>query len=341
MRPPSYWQRGRSIYSLILRQTLRLQITIIVLGLLLPPLAVLPLHLQQQIIDEAIPARDIDMALWFAALYLAATALRGGLKFFIGVLRGVIAAVVARVLRAALINAQRKRPQRSARRSLGTVTSVLTGEVQPLGQFAAEAINTPLIQGGTLIGVFGYMLATDARLALIGIVSLLAEAILTPIIQRKINQTTATRIATLRGAGADLIAVGTNPTHDAIYRAMIVDGLSRIRRAYRIVLRTSVLKALLKSMRNMINHVADIAVIAFGATLVIHGEIEIGVVVAFLSGLREVRGPWGELVSFYRRFADATVKYTLVRTAMNGGSDALAVAVSDQIPTTIPPSGRA
>ena len=32
-----------------------------------------------------------------------------------------------------------------------------TGEVDPLGEFAAEAINTPLIQGATLVAVIGFM----------------------------------------------------------------------------------------------------------------------------------------------------------------------------------------
>ena len=92
--------------------------------------------------------------------------------------------------------------------------------------------------------------------------------------------------------------------------------------------------------RNLIDHTADIAVIVMGATLVIRGETEIGVIVAFLSGLREVRGPWGELVSFYRRLADAWVKYALVRRAMNGEAGALTAAMRPRPDTSPPPRRR-
>jgi hypothetical protein len=50
--------------------------------------------------------------------------------------------------------------------------------------------------------------------------------------------------------------------------------------------------------------------------MVIRGETELGVVVAFLSALRQIQGPWGELLDFYRRLADAQVKYRLVRQAI-------------------------
>jgi hypothetical protein len=52
------------------------------------------------------------------------------------------------------------------------------------------------------------------------------------------------------------------------------------------------------------------------------------VIVAFLRGLKEIRGPWAELVNFYRRLADARVKYHLVTRAMNGDAHMIAQAMS-------------
>lgn len=311
IRARSGWQSNGPLLSLITRQTWHLQSGAIALGLAIPALAVWPLSLQERMIDEALPAADADLALWLGGLYLGAVLLRSALKFGVIYLRGIISAVIARGLRSALIDAQRRRRSPEARTALGAVTSVLTAEAQPLGDFASEAINTPLIQGGTLIGVFGYMVTADARLAAIGIASLAAEAIITPILQSRINRLTAKRIATLRSAGSHIIEAAD---HDG--DGEVIESLHEIRRTYQIRLRMVVLKAALKVSRNLIDHLADVALLTFGTVLVMRGEAQIGVVVAFLSGLRMIRAPWGELVSYYRRLADAAVKYDLVRAAI-------------------------
>lgn len=307
------WTGSGPLFGLITRQTWRLQAAAILLGLGIPALAVWPLSLQERMIDEALPAADPDLALWLGGAYLVAVVVRSALKFGVVWLRGAISAVIARTLRVAMIDAQRHRAGPAAQSQLGSVTSVLAAESQPLGDFAAEAINTPLIQGGTLIGVFGYMFVSDPRLAAIGVASLGAEAVITPLLQVRINRLTAARIGSLRSAGAHLIdAAG----HAGAGDGDVVAGLGAVRRTYVLRLRMVTLKALLKVSRNLIDHLADVAVLTFGTVLVMRGEVQIGVVVAFLSGLRMIRAPWGELVGYYRRLADASVKYDLVRLAV-------------------------
>lgn len=303
------WTPGATIYSVILRQTWALQGTVIGLGLAIPALSVMPIELQRRIIDEALPAGDMQLLLALAAVYLAAVALRSGLKFAIYCLRGWIAEIVARILRMALVVRRRAQVRREGFESLGAATSVMVGEVEPIGGFAAEAINTPLIQGGTLAAVVGYMLATEAALAAIGLGALLAEGVITPIMQGWINRLTALRIEALRRAGHDL-ALATRPGH----RGALAESLREVRLTYRLRLRMYVLKAALKLARALIDNVSEIAVLAIGAAMVAEGRTEIGVVVAFLTGLRRVREPWSELLSFYRRFADAHVKYRLIRS---------------------------
>ncbi|MEM9764256.1 MAG: ABC transporter transmembrane domain-containing protein [Pseudomonadota bacterium] len=312
MRPHA-WPQGRSLYTLILKQTLWLQGIVIVLGLVLPFLAVLPLDLQRRIIDEALPASDLDLLGYFALLYAAAVLGRVVIKFLIFYLRGWIAEIVARVMRVALIDAQRRRAEPSARAALGPATSVLTAEVDPLGGFASEAVSTPLIQGGTLLGVFGYMAIAEPRLAVIGYAGLVLEAIITPLIQTRINRLTQERIQTLRYAGGEMIEAAAPREH-----AHLVHTLASVRQTYGLRLRQNLLKATLKALRKLLERGADIAVLVFGAVLVMRGEIGLGIVVAFLSGLREVRGPWSELISFYRRLTDAQVKYRLVGDAIRG-----------------------
>lgn len=321
VRRVSDWTAGRSLYSLVLRQTLGLQSLIIVLGLALPPLAVLPLHLQERIVDEGIASADFDLVLWLAGLYAAAVGLRSAIKFAVIYLRGWIAEIVARVLRTAMIDAQRHRNAARARESLGAATSVLAAEVEPLGGFSAEALNTPLIQGGTLLGVFGYMFATEAALAVIGLSALGLEAVVTPILQARINRLARRKIEAIRRAEGDVIGA-TEPAG----ARLVIASLGEVRESYRLRLRMNVLKATLKIARNLIDHAADIAILCFGAAMVIDGQTEIGVILAFMMALRQIRDPWSELVNFYRRFADARIKYKLVRAAVRDPSAPIAIS---------------
>ncbi len=289
MRRPRHWQGGRSIYSLVMRQTARLQVASIALGLLVPPLAIVPLTVQQRIIDDAIPATDIALAFTLTGLLAGAVALSAALRGLIYYLQGWIVEIVTRILRISLVAAQRRRPARRARAELGAVTSVLAAEVEPLGDFAAEAINTPLIQGGTLVSVFGYMFYTEPTLAAIGLAALVAEAIVTPVLQHFINLLTAQRIIRLRRAGHDLIEAVRPGRHGAL-----IPGLSEIRASYRLRLRMNALKAVLKIARHVIDRAATVAVLGLGAVMVMRGQTELGVVVAFLSALRQIQGPWSE-----------------------------------------------
>jgi ABC-type bacteriocin/lantibiotic exporter with double-glycine peptidase domain len=311
MRRPRHWNGGESIYSLVMRQTARLQAASIALGLLLAPLAVVPLTMQERIIDDAIPAGDVELAATLTALFAGAVVLGAMLRGLIHYLQGWIVEIVTRILRISLVAAQRRRPASQARAELGAVTSVLAAEVEPLGDFAAEAINTPLIQGGTLVSVFGYMFFTEPTLAAIGLAALVAEAVVTPVLQHFINLLTAERIVRLRRAGHDLIE-SVRPGRHGVF----VPGLGEIRASYRLRLRMNALKAVLKIARHLIDRAATVAVLGLGAFMVIRGDTELGVVVAFISALRQIQGPWGELLDFYRRLADAQVKYRLVRQAI-------------------------
>lgn len=327
MNHVSRLRRGTSLYSLVLRQTAVLQGIVVGLGLLMPLLAVAPLHLQREIVDEAIPAGDVVMLTYLAAYYAAISVLRAGVKFAIYYLRGWIAEIVERVLRAEVIDAQRRRRPKAAQAALGPVTSILTSEVTPLGGFAAEAVNAPVILIGTLGGVAGYMLATEWSLAVVALAALATEAVATPYLQHQINQLTQLRIQGLRRAGGDVI-----DAVDPAARKAVVPALGEVRRVYKLCLRMNVLKALLKVIRNLIENFADLALLGVGALMVMRGQTEIGVVVAFMSGIRQIRGPWSELLDFYRLLSDALVKHRLVQAAIVepklGPADAAAIRLS-------------
>ncbi|MEO1470531.1 MAG: hypothetical protein AAFV86_15905, partial [Pseudomonadota bacterium] len=261
--------------------------------------------------DEAIPAGDVHLLGVLAAIYASAMLARAGLKFAIIYLRARTAEIVARCLRHALVDAQRRRPAGEAHRALGVATSVLTTEVEPIGGFAAEALNTPLIQGGTMLGVLGFLAVAEPLLAAIAAAALAVEVVFTPVMQHLINRLTRRRIRALRHAGGAMIAAAETGAH-----RRLVGTLRDVRIAYALRLRQAVLKGALKVGLNLVDHAADIAVLAVGALMVIEGRIELGVIVAFLAGLREMRGPWSQLIGFYRRLSDTWIKFRLVERAI-------------------------
>ena len=89
-------------------------------------------------------------------------------------------------------------------------------------------------------------------------------------------------------------------------------------------------------MLNFLDHAADLVVLGAGGMMVIDGQTEIGVVVAFLSGLDRLRSPWRTLISYFRVSSDAQVRFGLMREKIDvfgGPSD-----MRDR--KTVPASGR-
>ena len=55
-----------------------------------------------------------------------------------------------------------------------------------------------------------------------------------------------------------------------------------------------------------------------GGWLVVAGRIEVGTVVAVVSGLGKLNDPWGDLVNWAREWSVDSVKYRLFADAVNG-----------------------
>jgi ABC-type bacteriocin/lantibiotic exporter with double-glycine peptidase domain len=58
-------------------------------------------------------------------------------------------------------------------------------------------------------------------------------------------------------------------------------------------------------------------VLALGAWAVLQEQLEIGVVVAFISGIARITDPWGDLVDYFRDANINQVKFVLLRDAIN------------------------
>jgi ABC-type bacteriocin/lantibiotic exporter with double-glycine peptidase domain len=86
------------------------------------------------------------------------------------------------------------------------------------------------------------------------------------------------------------------------------------------------LKYVMNLLMNLLHHVSVATALGFGGWLVLQGRIEIGTVVAIVSGLGKLNDPWGDLVDWARELSVVRVKYRLFADTANwltGGTSAV------------------
>ena len=77
------------------------------------------------------------------------------------------------------------------------------------------------------------------------------------------------------------------------------------------------LKYAMNFLMNYGTHLQMIATLLYGGYLVLKSDLEIGGVVAFISGLGRLTDPWGDLVNYFRDLSLAHVKYRLLANTTN------------------------
>ena len=89
-----------------------------------------------------------------------------------------------------------------------------------------------------------------------------------------------------------------------------------IQRVFELDMGIFKLKFTMNFLMNFCNHLQRIAALLLGGWYVLQGQLEVGGVVAFISGVEKLNDPWGDLVNYFRDFSVAHVKYRLVSTAV-------------------------
>jgi len=300
---PSYsFAVARDLYRFIWRNSSRIQLTTCAVALLTLPLTLAPIELQRRIIDDAIAESSLDLLLTLVAIYAGVVLAQQIVKFVYNVLRGRIAEHLCRKMRARLIEAPLAEDVDD-----GTVVSMLTGEVEPVGGFGGDAYAQVVTEGGVLITIFAYMLYTEFWLAVVALVAFIPQALATPLVQDRINEQSAKRIAEIRSIGSDVLDAKSG------VEASEKRALERTGKIFNIRMLIFKLKFGLKALLNLLDHMADLAVLGAGGYMVINGETQVGVVVAFLSGLAQLRSPWRTLVSYFRVSSDAQLRFKLLK----------------------------
>jgi ABC-type bacteriocin/lantibiotic exporter with double-glycine peptidase domain len=202
----------------------------------------------------------------------------------------------------------------TAKDKAGTFVAMIATEAEAVGKFVGDCISTPTVQAGTLLSVLGYMLYTEPLLGLVVLLIAVPQVFAVPMIQRRINTLVRERVRTVRRAG-DLVV--DNMQGDGASAGSLG---SEIGKAFGVIygvrLRVFKLKFGLKVLVSGLQSVGVFALLFVGGIMVLKGKTEIGIVVAFISGLDRVLDPWRELIAFVRSTSSAKVQFDLIEGSL-------------------------
>eukprot|EP01035_Chromulina_nebulosa_P046050 gene46050-62373_t len=185
--------------------------------MVLAPLMMVPLELQRRIVNEALPDKNIVMLLLLGGVYLLVVCLQGGIKFWLNMLKGTTIEGIARNIRFRIVARTRAHvgpgTRESAEISAGTIVSMLAAETEDVSGFGGDAFGLPLLTGGTIAYVAGYLLWVEPAIAILAVVIYLPQALIVPWTQYTINRLARLRIVHVRSPGR--IAASTSVSERA------------------------------------------------------------------------------------------------------------------------------
>ncbi|HVJ36000.1 MAG TPA: ABC transporter ATP-binding protein [Terriglobia bacterium] len=337
---------GDAISGLLLPRSLRRfiwessgwhQLGLCLLSVALFLVGTVPLEVQRRIVNDLVKGGTYRPVLTLALLYLALVLSEGLIKLVLNIYSSWVSENAVRHLRhriaklsaatvpgtglAEPIDAIPPNHDTAAcdicvrARIEGIETSLLLSEVEPVGGFIGISVMQPLLQGGILVSVFGYLTFIDAQMALLNLLIFAPQFLFVPLMQRAINRRAKRRISVLRAVSGGVIGSAAAPAAGVIQSGFGSEQDSRVDRVYRLNMGIYKLKFSMNFLMNLMYHLGVIGALAIGGWFVIEGQTEIGTVVAFVSGLAKINDPWGDIVDWFREMTVTRVKYVMVRDA--------------------------
>ncbi|MBW4710602.1 ABC transporter ATP-binding protein [Roseobacter sp. YSTF-M11] len=262
----------------------------------------IPLELQRRIVNEVVESQNVPLLLQYGAIYLVLIIVHKFGKFVLKLYQGWLSESATIYTRKHLLGLYGDQSD-PTEDSSGRTVSIVGSEVEKLGGFVGESLSQACVNITMLLGVLGYMLVVEPRIALFALAFLIPQILITPLMQKRLNELVEERVGYIRDLG-DEISNMTEAKHD--YCLAILPKIFSNRMKYFL------LKFALKTVLNVLNALGPFTVLIFGGYLVMQGQTEIGVIVAFISGFERMSGPVRELITFYRVAAQATVQHRMI-----------------------------
>jgi len=268
-----------------------------------------PLEMQRRIFNAALLDRDPGLVALLGLVYAAIVVAEGGVKLLMNVYGGWIAEKAVRVLRLAASKLADTIPaHRHDAKVQGVEISLILAEPEAIGGFVGIAVSELVLQMGILVSVFAYMFLVHPLLALVCLAIFSPQLVFVPLMQAAINRRVQTRITVLRQASVGvLLAAGADGAGEQ---------RSRFADIFELNLGIVKLRFSMKFLINFTHNVGKVLVLCVGGWYVIRGEADVGTVVAFVSGLGNIRDPWTDLVNWYQEMMLTSAKYRTFVGAM-------------------------
>jgi ABC-type multidrug transport system fused ATPase/permease subunit len=310
----------KSVYGYIWRVSGRQQVILCLLTGVVIALSAAPLELQRRITDDAFGAKDIRLLALYCGLYLALILVQGTIKYILNVARGRTVETVSRTLRLQIFDyltstAAKGQRGEAALVTRGATVSMISAEAEDLAGFVGDSTSMPLLQGGTAIVIFGYLVWVNPMIAGFAAILYLPQVFIVPRTQHGINRNSVTYAKVLRRVGDIIVALdkasGKDGRSGGHFKRLVNQGFDLRIRIYRM-------KFLLTALGNFLDALGPLIVFAIGGWLVIHGSIPLSTLVVFISGVQRVSDPWDQLITFYRTASNTQAKYELIRHTLDG-----------------------
>lgn len=297
----------RHIFGYIWRTTRSHQAALALLSVFVFALSVLPLELQRRIVNDALAKGATESILWLAALYALVALVEGGTKLGLNIYRGWVSEGAVRHLRTVIHGLGAGHlPICAKAEAEGVEISMILSETEPIGGFVGVSVSEPILQGGILASVFGYMVYIEPTMAALSIVVFSPQLVFVPLMQRAINQKALERIQTLREVSGTIIA------DPGAARGAGSKQNDRIDHVFELNMGIYKLKFSMNFLMNLMHHLGVACALGVGGWLAVNGRTEVGTVVAFVSGLAKVNDPWGDVVNWFREMTVVATKYGLI-----------------------------
>ncbi|MCH7931980.1 MAG: ATP-binding cassette domain-containing protein [Proteobacteria bacterium] len=325
----------RSVFKFIYNYSKTQQIFILLITAISLPFYYVSLDIPKKIINGALdPGSDsylkpldlfgveivqldrLPLLFTLCGIFLVLVVINGGFKYYINVYRGKLGERMLRRLRYLLYGRILRFPLAYFRKvSQGELIPMITAEIEPLGGFIGDAFALPALQGGLLVTALVFIMAQDWRMGVAAIASYPFQMYVIPKLQFRVNMLGKARVREVRKLSERIgeTVSGAQEIHaNDTSNFELADFSYRLGRIYDIRYQIYRKKFFMKFLNNFLNQLTPFFFFAIGGYLVIAGNLSLGALVAVLAAYKDLAPPWKELLNYYQRQADATIKYEQV-----------------------------
>jgi len=302
----------RNIFRYVLETSGWHQLSLMMLTVGVFLLEVVPLELQRRIVDDIVKHRDFWWVIALGGVYAGAVLVQGGIKLVLNVYRSWVGERATRDLRRRVhVLVSSNSAASSTPEAEGIQASMIVAEVESIGGFVGGAVSEPLLQGGILCSVLAYMIHVDVWMAGTAFALFCPQLIFVPLMQGAMNRRTRVRVRLIRRLSVSVVESANSD--DARDRA----DDERIQRVFELNMGIFKFKFSMNFLMNLSTQLQIVSALLVGGWAVYAQRLEIGGVVAFISGIGRITDPWGDLVNYFRDVNITQVKYALMRDAVD------------------------